>query len=249
MSNYPNLRNAPVAEAMIEIRARLAKPAGEPEYRAFQDRLKGQYPKAQQIRFFPAELKFDADAPTRRDITNGIVGVRLDDAEGKRVVQGKSDGLTISRLTPYDSWDDLVGNLRALWPVYVDIFKPEAAVRLGVRYINAIPLPAGTSDLDTILTAGPRIPQDIAPELAEFMTRLVFSMPDTGALMTVVQALGAIAVGGVKRDGVILDIDAACEQSFEPDWSPLWAKLEQLRDAKNKAFFSSLTKPTWEQFL
>lgn len=249
MLNYPHLRNAPVAEAVIEIRARLVKPAGELEFVAFQERLKDRYPKAQQIRFFSTELKFEADAPTRREISNGIVGVRLDDADGKWVVQGKSDGLTISRLTPYDSWNDLVGNLQALWPVYVDIFKPEAAVRLGVRYINAIPLPLGKHDLDAILTAGPRIPQDFVPELSEFMTRLVLPMPDNETLVTIVQALGAVAVGGVKRDGVILDIDAACEQSFEPDWSPMWAKLEMLRDAKNKAFFSSLHKPTWEQFL
>lgn len=81
------------------------------------------------------------------------------------------------------------------------------------------------------------------------MARLVLPMPDNEALVTIVQALGAIEVGGVKRDGVILDIDAGCEQSFEPDWSLMWIKLKLLRDAKNKAFFGSLTKPTWEQFL
>ena len=250
MSNYPHLRNAPVAEAVIEIRARLHKPAGASEFTAFHEQLKDVYPKARHIRYIAAELKVDADPAAMNEVTNSIVGVRLDDSDGKWVVQGKTEGITVSRLPPYESWDQLVNTLRTLWPVYVDVFRPEAVVRLGVRYINVIPLPEGQTDLDGMLTAGPRIPPGLPPELSEFMTRLVVPMHDNGIVVTIMQAPGMVATArGTGKDGVVLDIDAACEQSFGPDWSAMWAKLGVLRDAKNKAFFSSLTKPTWEQFL
>lgn len=250
MPNYPHLRNAPIAEAVIEIRVRLSEPAVEPNFKVFGDRLKNQYPKVQQIRYFAAQLQFEADVKIKND-TNSIVGVRLDDSDGKWVVQGKGDGLTVSRLAPYESWSQLVETVRALWPVYLEVFKPEAVVRLGVRYINVVPLPEqGPLDLDTILTAGPRVPDGVPQDLSEFMTRIVLPMPDNGIVLTIMQAPGMVASGSsAGKPGVVVDIDAGCDQSFGPDWSEMWTKLDSLREAKNMAFFKSLTQPAWEQFL
>ena len=251
MAAYPYLRNAPVVEAIIEIRARMPSPASAANFDDFRGRLKSKYPKAQQIRFVSSQLQFEGEAGMRNDVSHSIVGVRLDDADEKWVVQGKSDGLTVSRLTPYRSWSDLVTVVRSLWPIYVAVFNPELVVRLGVRYINIIPLPDGRSiDLDSVLTAAPRVPAGLPQDLAEFMSRVVVPMPDNGIVLTITQAPGAAANGrGAGKSGVVLDIDAACEQTFGPDWTSMWTQLEMLRDAKNEGFFRSLTKPTWEQFL
>ena len=229
----------------------MAHPVEVDHFNAFRDRLKNQYPKAQQIRYFASHLQFEADAPLKNDVSHSIVGVRLDDAAGKWVVQGKSDGLAVSRLAPYESWEQLVATVRELWPVYVEIFQPEAVLRLGVRYINMVPLPdQRLHDLDAILTVGPKIPEGLPQEFSEFMTRLVVPMAHNGIVLTIVQATGAATSGvDVGRACIVLDIDASCEQSFGPDWSDMWKKLDSLRDAKNMAFFNSLTKPAWEQFL
>jgi hypothetical protein len=66
--------------------------------------------------------------------------------------------------------------------------------------------------------------------------------------------------GGDAADGVVvgvaldaaqrvLDIDAACEQTMSPNAIEMWGRLDSLRDAKNMAFFGSLTEPTWKAFL
>jgi hypothetical protein len=47
----------------------------------------------------------------------------------------------------------------------------------------------------------------------------------------------------------VLDIDAACEQTMSPNAIEMWGRLDSLRDAKNMAFFGSLTEPTWKAFL
>lgn len=251
MRNYPHLNRAPVVEAVIEFRARLAKPVGPTVFKAFRDRLQPRYRKAQPIQMVKADFRLEADAPNSDEMSREVVGVRLDDEDGKWAIQGKSDGLTVSRLAPYSSWDDLLATARALWSDYVELFAPEMVIRLGVRYVNLLPVPAdGPVDLDTLLTAGPRIPKDLPQQMAEFMTRLVLPLPENGIVLTVVQAPGAAATGANARSaGVILDIDAACDRSYALDQTAMWEKLEQLRGVKNMAFFGSVTRKTWEAFL
>jgi uncharacterized protein (TIGR04255 family) len=221
------------------------------DFNAFRDRLKDKFPKAQDIRYVASHLQFGSDEELKNDVSTGLIGVRLDDQEGRWVVQAKSDGLAISRLPPYESWEGLVATLRALWPLYVEIFEPSAVLRLGVRYINRVPLPdAENIDLDSLLTAGPKIPLTLPQTLTQFVTRVIFPLPAEGIVLTVLQALEP-APGDVagRRAHVVLDIDAACEQAMTPTAPGMWGRLDSLRDAKNMAFFGSLTEPTWKGFL
>ena len=126
MPHFPYLSKAPIAEAVIEIRVRLSRPVQPECFATFRDRLKDQFPKAQNIRFLASHLQFDGEEQVKSDVSNSLFGVRLDDAAGKWVVQGKSDGLAVSRLPPYESWNGLMATVRSLWPVYVEIFEPEA---------------------------------------------------------------------------------------------------------------------------
>jgi uncharacterized protein (TIGR04255 family) len=251
MRPYPHLTKAPVAEAVVEIRVRLSRPVVEADFNAFRDRLKDQFPKAQSIRYVASHMQFESDEELKNDVSTGLIGVRLDDREGRWVVQAKSDGLAVSRLPPYESWDGLVTKLRALWPVYVEIFEPSTVLRLGVRYINRVPLPdAENFDLDSLLTAGPQIPSTLPQTLTQFVTRVIIPLPAEGIVLTVLQSLepGLGDVSG-RRAHVVLDIDAACEQATTPTAPEMWGRLDSLRDAKNMAFFGSLTEPTWKGFL
>lgn len=251
MPKYPRLSAAPIAEAVIEVRVRLSRPAQQAAFEDFRERLKGQFPKAQDIRFLASHLQFGNGEEVKSDFSNTLFGVRLDDAEGKWVVQAKSDGLALSRLPPYESWESLIAAMRNLWPVYVETFKPEAVLRLGVRYINRVPLPETDNvDLDSVLTGGPRIPPTLPQNLTQFVTRVVLPVEANDIVLTIAQALEPSPADGANPGGyVVLDIDAACEQSFGPDAPEMWNKMASLRDAKNMAFFGSLTEPTWRRFL
>jgi uncharacterized protein (TIGR04255 family) len=251
MQTYPHLNNAPVAEAVVEIRVRLSRPVVQADFDAFRNRLKDQFPKAQNIRFVASHLRFDGDVEVKNDVSTSLIGVRLDDEDGRWVVQAKSDGLAVSRLPPYESWDGLIAKLRDLWPVYVEVFEPTTVLRLGARYINRVPLPDTEKvDLDAVLTAGPKIPPTLPQNLTQFVTRVVFPIPADGIVLTVLQALEPAPgdVGG-RRAHVVLDIDAACEQAMSPTSPEMWGCLDSLRSAKNMAFFGSLTEPTWKGFL
>lgn len=251
MKTFPHLTNAPIAEAVVEIRVRLSRPVVQEDFDAFKNRLRDQFPKAQSIRYVASHLQFDGDEQVKSDTSTSLIGVRVDDDDGRWVVQAKSDGLAVSRLPPYESWDGLIEKLRLVWPVYVELFEPEIVLRLGVRYINRVPLPdTGIVDLDTVLTAGPRIPPELPQTLTQFVSRVVFPVPAEGIVLTVLQALEPTPGDIVGRHAhVVVDIDAACEQALSPATPEIWERLDALRGAKNMAFFGSLTESTWKGFL
>jgi uncharacterized protein (TIGR04255 family) len=250
MSNYPHLNNAPIAEAVVEIRVRMPRPIPPENFERFKDRLKDRFPRSQSIRFVASRLHFDGGDQVKNDVSNTLLGVRLDDAEGKWVVQAKSDGLAVSRLPPYESWDSLIATAKDVWPIYDEVFGPEAVLRLGTRYINRVPLPDSESvDLDAVLTAAPRIPPELPQSLSQFVTRVVLPIEAEGIELTILQSLEPSPVQhSLRRAHVVLDIDAACERVLAPTAPEMWGILDALRSAKNMAFFGSLTQQTWSRF-
>lgn len=251
MANHPHLNNAPIAEAVVEIRVRRSGPVDEESYAAFTSRLKASLPKSQNIRFLMARLHFENENEIKNDLENSRVGVRLDSEDGKWVVQAKNDGLTVSRMPPYESWGPLIDKVKDIWPLYVEVFRPETVVRLGVRYINRIPLP-GTDhvDLDSVLTGGPKIPPKLPQALSQFLTRVVLPMADEGITLVVTQELQPQPADlGAPLGNVLVDIDASCECGLAVDSQVIWERLIALRNAKNMAFFASVTEPTWKRFV
>lgn len=250
MQSPPHLQNAPIAEAVVEFRVRLPRAATADTFAAFGDRLKGNFPKTQRIQYVAADLRFESEGVVKNDVSNTLIGIRLDDPAGHWVVQGKSDGLAVSRLPPYESWDDLVDMVQKVWPVYTEVFQPDAVLRLGVRFINRIPLPIGEAvDLDSILKGAPQIPPALPQVLSEFVTRIVLPVPSEGIVITIVQALSPAPpeIGGTGGH-IVLDIDVGCAQTFDLYSAEMWEKLNMMRTTKNRAFFGSLQDDTWKKF-
>ena len=251
MTKYLRLSKAPIAEAVVEIRVRRSSPVDNKSYTAFADLMKAKFPKSQSIRFLTARLHFENENDLKNELADTLVGVRLDSEDGKWVVQAKSDGLAISRMAPYESWGPLIAEVKATWPQYVEVFGPESVVRLGVRYINRIPLP-GTDqvDLDSVLTGGPKIPPQLPQTLSQFLTRVVLPIEGEGITLVITQELQPEPNDPIAPLGnVLVDIDASCEGGLPVDSPDLWGRLESLRNTKNMAFFEAVTEPTWKRFV
>jgi uncharacterized protein (TIGR04255 family) len=246
---YPRLSRAPIAEAAIEIRATLSLPVPEGVYDKFREAVAERYPTHNAMRFLVPHFHIESESEVRTETASSLVGVRLESSDKRTIVQAKSDGLVVSRLSPYESWETLIAEVRSLWAVYFEVFAPSAVMRLGVRYINRIDLDYidGRIDFDTVFTAAPQIPRGLPQTLESFATRILMPIATHEATLAIVQALEAPTIDGAHF--AVLDLDAFTNTLMKPDTDDMWNQLERLREIKNMAFFESLLRPIWEKYL
>lgn len=248
MAEFPNLKNAPSVEAVLELRVRLASPFTADMGASFAKRVQATFPKSDDIRFVSTHISFGSDAPVAPSPSVSQIGVRLESEDRKWVIQAKADGLALSRLAPYESWDTLIAQLATAWPVYVDTFAPQLVTRIGVRFINKLVLGGGLVDLDDILFAGPKIPPQLPQHFIQFSSNVVVPMPDVRAAVAITQTSELVPFGPEMGMNVILDIDAFTDAPYEINDPSVWEMLNVLRKLKNMAFFGSIKPDTLARF-
>lgn len=242
------LRDAPIHEALIDLRVRLPKDVDAEDLKQAHERLRENYPQLGARLRGQFELTFDADgSATQRATQKAIDGHLFKSADEKRIVQFRLDGFTYNWLRPYDRWEVFRDEARRLWRIYVDHAKPEVITRVAVRYINRLPLPAPVTEFGDFLTAPPRVPETLPQGVSSFLTRVVIHEPQKRFTGIITQALEGIVDPTIVP--ILLDIDASREADFAVDGQEAWEILEELRNFKNKIFFESITERTLGLFI
>jgi uncharacterized protein (TIGR04255 family) len=240
MATVRHLRNAPITEALIDVRA--FPPVGfDPQSLLLaKTRLASRYPFALERMGTEAlfELKVGMQpTTTARDL--GLQGVFVKSPDEKQIAQFRVDGFTFNRLKPYTSWEAILPEALDLWDVYVDIVNPGGVTRVAVRYINHIVLPPAPQELDDYIVTAPQLPQGVPQVFSAFSTRVVMNNPEANLRANVRQKLEV----GIETTNptLLLDIDAYRSGAFSRDRDSLHAVLTELRMYKNQIFFGSVT--------
>jgi uncharacterized protein (TIGR04255 family) len=162
------------------------------------------------------------------------------------------DGFTVSRLSPYGRWEELRAEASKWWDAFVRMASPVVVTRVAVRYVNAIKLPLPLGSFEEYLTCPPRIPTELPQGASAFIQRVVLPDEARNCISVVTQALEEPAVQQGNGDAitVLLDIDVFRSVRIEHKrFEELWRALDELRDQKNRLFFSHLTEKTVEMFV
>lgn len=241
MAIHRHLRNAPLTEALIDIRVSLPPVFDPKDFLSLSKDISDKYPKSEPRQLFTAAFGVEAGKPfTQATESKGIHGYICKSEDGKDVVQFRIDGFTFSRLNPYSEWEAVLSEAKRLWGLYSIKCSPELITRIAVRYINRLDLPLPIKDFADYLTAPPLVPDSLPQGVSQFLTRVVIHDADITA--NIVQTMKS----SPKLDhiGVILDIDVfkLKETGFEE--SSIWPEFEELRDFKNRIFFESITEKT-----
>lgn len=243
------LANAPIREALIDLRCEL--PEGQDtellaEFEAAHESISAEFPKKESnfAANVSAELKKGTDPAIAATATTTLRGYHFRNTQGDKIVQFRLDGFTFNKLRPYTKWAKLQAEAETLWTQYASL--PEVQVtRLGVRYINEIRVPPGVG-FETIFVEPLRRPLGFGKgQVRESLERLQVSSQDAFE-RTIVTRLAREEKAGFT---IILDIDAF---AVAPDGAfksrEVWERIDQLRDRKNKIFFSSLTANGIERY-
>jgi len=238
MAKYRYLKNAPIVEALIDIRAKNPSSFQVKEFSSLRETLKADYPTVDERRSLEWKGTIAGKQIAQTIEDKGLYGYFFKTSDGKSVVQFRGDGFTFSRLAPYTNWDTVLSEARRLWELYSSKALPEVITRIAIRYINKLDLPLPIHDFSDYLTAPPRIPDSLPQEVSQFLTRVVIHESDITA--NIIQALERSPTP--EHVAIILDIDVFKLRETGFNENSVWSELVQLRILKNRIFFESITE-------
>jgi len=243
----PHLARAPITEALIDFQVRPGKGTDLEAVRALAT-LVGDYEQKGPILQLQTTWAVTKEEGARNRSQSQELGVRLHSPDEKYVLQVRTSGFTLSRLEPYETWENLVGEARRLWAIYLGRLQPEAIVRVATRFINQLKLPMKPGEqFQEYLTKPPDIPEELPQGVLGFMQRMVILHPQLDARANLIQLLQE-GMAPADYVPVILDIDVYKLVNLSPETEDAWNLLGELRVFKNATFFASLTEKTVELF-
>lgn len=241
---HPHLKNAPIAEAVIDIRFQPALNLEYDKIVAIHQSIQSDYPVKQENKEMQLGFVVGPDQTTQQTISDSVIGYRFESSDKKYVFIASKNGFSLSKLAPYENWDTFVSEAKRIYEIYFGMFGNQTITRTAVRYINVIKIHEDVFDFDDYLVAGPKVPDGLPNAVSEFLIRNVVPCIEEKALVTIVQGFSSTNITESKE--VILDIDAVCMEAYESNTNKQWELLDSLRELKNNAFFKSLHPKAWE---
>ncbi len=245
---FGHLEHAPIIEAIIEIKCPPEVPWKEdtiPDEAA--KRLQG-YQFWDSRSEYSQSVNFKDNVPVPETMDKvGWKGVRYRSDDEKYVVAFNRDGFVFSRVGSYETWEQFSAEALRVWKVYESIAKPSDVHRIGLRFINRIPLPGTPVDLDDFIYPGPQPPRDLGFPIASFLHKDTFTVPGHPYLINIVRTESPAPSRGIEVDyAIILDIDVYFQEVFEIDDSKIQGHLENMRILKNEVFWGIIPPPLLE---
>jgi uncharacterized protein (TIGR04255 family) len=244
LEQYPILRNAPITEALVDIRVKLPSQTDVGKIDSMYELIKDRYPKKQEQRMSEIKIELKPGEELAKQLTK-INGFRYLSSDEKEIAQARMDGFTFNKLFPYTRWEDLRNEAHRLWLTYREVACPDLVTRVALRFINNLKIPMPIKDFDEYLVCPPSVPEELPQGVSSFLTRVVIHEPSFEANAVITHALESV-VGEVVP--IILDIDVFRLRLEGIEEDEIWNALENLRIFKNRIFFASITKKLTEMF-
>jgi uncharacterized protein (TIGR04255 family) len=246
MPELDPLPNAPISEAMLDIRLGGGVAPSIDDLSRFVERVKAEYPHSKKVGVVHAELRADlgaADAPQlTHSASSEVMGFHCLSEDRKRIAQPRINGFVFSRLRPYDRWVTFKAEARRLFELYCEEFGTRTIERVAIRTINRLDIPGERVDFKEWIRTGP----EVSPVLPQGLSGFFMPYDDVKASCIINQMLVPPEVPGTVA--VILDIDLFRTASIPQESDAFWALLDQLRDKKDEIFLGCITDRMRETF-
>ncbi len=251
MAKRAHYRNAPITEALIDLRITHAQDFSLNDLEKMGEAIADRYPTQEPMYLQSGQITFQQPGdPAQIEATHQHGGFRFISQNKQQIVQVQMDGFTFSTLAPYDRWESFRDEARRLWELYRSAAKVEYITRAAVRYINRIDIPGESTRLEDYLRTYPEVSSDMPNEgiIANFFMQLQLWQDDLDCLLIVNETAVPPPEDVETATSIQLDFDLFREP-FEEPWpadkdAAVWSFLEQLHDRKNEVFQASITDAT-----
>ena len=247
MTEYEIFPNAPITEAVLDIKVQLPKETEVENLERLYDTIKDIFSKKEKKRFFSSKIKLPKEGePDELQQASGTLGYLFSSPEEKKVVQSLITGFAFNKLKPYENWELFYTEARKYWELYVSIANPVKVTQIGLRYINKIEAPLPFKDFNEYILTNPQIAPGLPQSVSSFFMRLEVPNPEIDATAIITQTMGPPTQ--TNKLPLILDIDAIKQFDYGTDFDKMWNDFEKLRIYKNEIFFRTTTDKAKELF-
>lgn len=234
---FPPLAHAPIVEAAIQWQARPQQPLNPTVLPEELSRRLPEFNRQSPIQQVDVSVSLPMQPGNQPAGSwyEGWSGIRLATADEKYVALFQPDGLTFSRMAPYEDWERFTAMAKRAWQVFRDLAAPLDIQRLGVRFINHLPsvTPGNVRDYlrepPTCLVGLP---------LKQSIYQSTFSVPGQPINIRIIQLLQSSSLP--HSAGLFLDCEAFTMRPLDIEKDDIDDTLGKMRWLKNKLFFSLL---------
>jgi uncharacterized protein (TIGR04255 family) len=247
MARQRHLPHAPITEALIDIQVTPREGLTYAELKNGLEAANSGYYVKNPISQGTFAFTLAPEGKPQTAAESAQVGLRLHSPDEKYVAQFRLTGFTLSRLPPYEKWENLLEEARRLWVIYVKCLAPTHVVRVATRFINnlQLPLEPGAS-FQTYINKLIDVPEEAPQAVEAFFQR--FRLVDTASGARVILTLALDSMSADRLAPVIIDVDAFIATKKDPMNGELWTLLEHLRELKNRGFFGTITEQAAELY-
>lgn len=238
-------RRPPITEAVIEIR--LKKDLPKKLVDRLHARFKDDYTSSEDI----SELGVRIDPGAKQlAVSTSRDGYKLSSKDQTDILQITPTQLIVSRLAPYEGWENLSARARGAWKESRRITKYRKVGRLGVRYINRLDIPAVGSkslELEDYLNVYPEFDfEDQHLSMRHYSMQVVGIAGENEFNFVVNTAVSGRLL--IDHFSLVLDIDVSPRGDVPQKSDDIWAMFDKMREWKNRIFESSVTDKSRELF-
>lgn len=238
-----SLAHAPIVEAVLEVTCDLPPST---DLQRFQDVAKEQlrtvYPKARRQTVQSHEFRKEGEKPPEVSIRQEVGALLFVAEDERQVIQFRREGYSFNRLAPYGSLDEYLPEIERTWEIFRKIVEPIQVRRIGLRFINRLPLPTinGRVELNEYLKISPQLPDEETLEFIGFVNQHSAIEKDTGNQVNITLVMQPLEGQTLP---IIFDIDAFRMVALSPkDWPAIRSIVDALRILKNQVFKRTLTE-------
>lgn len=241
MYKHETFPNAPITEALLDIRVNVAEDKNLSSLDPFSEAVAPLFPEKEIRKFFRGGIEIKEDEPPEfTDKSSEPIGYVYRNLQEAKALQARIDGFSFSKLKPYENWPSLRDEAKDYWSLYCDICQPISVNRLALRYINKIEIPLPIRDFRDFILTSPEISQGIPQGILDMFFRVV--IPDEKSNLISIITSTIDAGEDEKILPYIFDIDSSASCDFPIESNDIWNLFEELREFKNRIFFLSITE-------
>lgn len=245
--SWQRLTTPPITEAALDLRFGEAPGDVLSKLDEISQHLRQEYSTVNEVYQFNLGARIEHGNDPRFNSKKSVDGYRLLSQNRSFVVQLRTAGVTISKLAPYSSWEELRDEAIKVVELIKQVFPILQFTRIALRYINNFNQ-VFQGPINYYLNILPAFSNNLPQSIDGFAIRLLLPKKEEN-LKSIVKVSIESTLNSDTVFKVVFDIDVYKEAKYDiKDIQLIFSDFELIRNFKNEIFFHGLTPDTLKNF-